>query len=374
MQDYLKHYNIRITALSPIHVGDGSKIGKKEFIQMGTKGPVIVPDTNKMFQSLCVLGKENAYKDFMLNERKLTLGQWLNSQRITEKDIEAWKRYSLDPGDAFVRQNNGRRNGTPKDITCFVKDCYGKPYVPGSTLKGMLRSAILCWRIKESPNKFSKEIEKLSSAFKKGGKDKHFLENEINNLEIAVFHTLNRDEKKKNAVNSIMSGLVVSDSHPIDEEQLILAQKIDFSLNGEEKPLPILREALKPGTQIDFEITIDNSLCDITMDELISALDYFGQMSYEYFYQRFKRGSNEHGTVWLGGGVGFLSKTILYQVYGHEAVKLTDMVLRTTIGKNYRIHKHEKDISYGVSPHVCKCTRYQGVLYDMGMGKIEVLS
>ena len=35
MEEYLKHYTLRITALSPIHVGDGTKLGKKEYIQQG---------------------------------------------------------------------------------------------------------------------------------------------------------------------------------------------------------------------------------------------------------------------------------------------------------------------------------------------------
>ena len=31
-----------------------------------------------------------------------------------------------------------------------------------------------------------------------------------------------------------------------------------------------------------------------------------------------------------------------------------------------REHKHEKDLLYGVSPHILKCTRYQGKEYMMG--------
>lgn len=364
---------MRITALSPIHVGDGSKIGKKEFIQMGIRKPVMVPDTDKMLQNLHTLGKDNTYADFMINEQRISLGQWLNKQRIPEKTIESWKCYSMDPGDAFIRQSNGRSDETPKNIACFVKDPYKKPYVPGSTLKGMLRNALLCWRINKNPDKFSVAIERLCLAAKHGGKGKSFLAREMNELETAVFHTLGRNERQENAVNSVMSGLVVSDSLPTDEKQMILAQKIDVSLKGEEKPLPILREALKPGTWIDFEITIDTRLCDVTMTEIMKALDYFSQISYEYFYKRFGRGSKEPGIVWLGGGAGFLSKTMIYPVYVDEAVKLADKVFQATIGNNYNRHKHGKDIANGVAPHVCKCTRYQGKIYDMGMGRIEVL-
>ncbi len=372
MQAYLKHYQMRITALSPIFVGDGSKLGKKEYIQQGIRKPVIVPDIYKMLQTLRMLRRDNAYGAFMLETSSMSLGKWLETQQIGQQYIEKWKRYSMDPGDAFTRQNTGKKNGTPKEILCFMKDAYEKPYVPGSTLKGMLRTALLCWRIHENPECYAREVDALWKAGSMGRKVENFLDRETGALEAAVFHTLERDEKNRsNAINSIMAGLIVSDSKPIEEKQLMLSQKIDYTLRGEEKPLPILREALKPGTQIDFELSIDSALCDVTIEEILAALDYFQQVSYDCFYSRFHRGKKAKGTVWLGGGTGFLSKTVLYPLYGPQAVKLTDQVFRVSLGEMYGKHKHAKDPANGVAPHVCKCTRYRGVLYDMGMGKIE---
>lgn len=375
MQDYLRHYNMRITALSPIHVGDGCKLGKKEYIHMGIRKPIIVPDLNKMFQTLHAKNRDRAYAEFMLNEKNKTgLGQWLVEQRIPESCIEAWKRYSMDPGDAFVRQSNSRNAATPKEIMTFVKDAYEMPYVPGSTIKGMLRNAVLCYRIYKNSSKYKAKMDALAMASNRGGKRNIYLQKETKAIENIVFNTLGRDERNPaNAVNSILSGLIVSDSKPIEETKLILAQKIDYTLNSEEKPLPILREALKPGTFIDFELTIDTRNCNIEIEEIIAALDYFNQVSYQRFYSRFKRGNKTEGTIWLGGGTGFLSKTILYPLYGEQAVRITDNVFRATIGKNYNIHKHNRDIRNGVAPHVCKCTRYNGKLYDMGMGQIKLL-
>ncbi len=374
MQEYLKHYRLRITALAPIHVGDGSKIGKKEYIQQGLKKPIIVPDVNKMFDTLCRMKKENAYMKFMLDGNNQGLGQWLDGQRIDQSYIDSWKRYSLDPGDAFVRKSTGKRNGTPKEILSFIKDAYEKPYVPGSTLKGMLRTAILCWRIYNNPTQYQDKLEKISRSLCGYGSRKNYLKGETEEIEAAVFHTLHRNKDRKgDALNSIMSGFIVSDSTPLDEGQLILVQKIDFTLRGEEKTLPILREALKPGTKIDFELTIDTRICDVTIEEVLDALEYFQNISYDYFYSRFKRGGRAKGIVWLGGGTGFLSKTVLYPLYEDKAVKLVNQIFKTTLGKNYSQHKHEKDIANKVAPHVCKCTRYKGKLYDMGMGKIELL-
>lgn len=372
MQDYLKEYQMRVTALSPIHVGNGMKIGKKEYIQQGETAPVIVPNMAKMFSTLHRLNKEQAYAEFMLN-KKIGLGQWLKEQKISGQYIESWKRYSMDAGDAFVRRNTGKRDATPKEIMCFMKDAYERPYIPGSTLKGMFRTALLCWRVYKNRDKYKQELSNLVRATDYEGKRKTYLQEETKTLETAVFHTLGRDDKRQNAVNSIMSGFVVSDSKPISEKQLILAQKIDYNLYYEEKNLPILREALMPETQIDFSITIDNTICDVTIEELMEALEYFKKAVYDYFYAKFGRGCTIDGTVWLGGGTGFLSKTILYPLYERRAVELTDKVFQMTLGKKYKEHKHNSDVVNGASPHVCKCTRYRGKLYDMGAGKIEIL-
>ena len=75
--------------------------------------------------------------------------------------------------------------------------------------------------------------------------------------------------------------------------------------------------------------------------------------------------------VWLGGGCGFAAKTIIYGILENDAIRVIDGIYRNTLGKNYREHKHDCDIKLGVAPHVCKCTRYHGELYDMGMARLE---
>lgn len=375
MKDYLQHYTIKLTALAPIHVGSGRTIGKKEYIQYGgIKAPVMVPDQNRMFRDLCLLHKETAFEDFMMSsDKRGSLSEWLIQQRIDKARTQKWISYSLDAGDAFIKANG---NGAPpKDIQCFYKDAYGMPYIPGSTLKGLIRTALLVYEAKQHPEEFERILQELESASMQGGKRNSYLLRETKRLEMQAFHTLERPQTKANdAVNSVMSGLIVGDSRAIPVTQLTLCQKIDYSLDRKEKPLPILREALKPGTEVLFDLTIDTQVLPYSIGDIQEALNEFQSDCYEYFYKRFGRGKNGDGIVWLGGGVGFLSKTILYSLYEDGAVRITDNVYRTTMSRKiYQEHHHENDLRLGIAPHVCKCTRYQGKLYDMGMGKIEVI-
>ena len=50
---------------------------------------------------------------------------------------------------------------------------------------------------------------------------------------------------------------------------------------------------------------------------------------------------------------------------------VVDQVFKNTVGRQYSVHKHQKDIGWKIAPHVCKCTMYQGKLYDMGIGQIS---
>lgn len=375
MQDYLQHYQMKFTALAPVYVGSGQTIDKKSYIQYGIKSPVIIPDREKMIRELCLLHKEQAYEQFMLRGNQGgndSLAMWLTEQKIDRQRVLGWARYTMDAGDAFIKANGGK--GTCKEINCFCKDAYGMPYIPGSTLKGMIRTALLAWEMKRNPSAYAGKLRDLerSSAMKKN-RNKYLLQ-ETKKIETQAFHLLPRMEKRpEDAVNSVMSGLIIGDSRSIPVKQLVLCQKIDYSLKGAERALPILREAIKPGTEVFFDLTIDTQILPYSIEDIQEALNLFQEDCYQYFYKRFRRGREEKGIVWLGGGTGFVSKTILYNAFAEQGVKVADQTFQVTVGKKYAEHHHDMDRRLGVAPHVCKCTRYSGKLYDMGMGRLEVM-
>ena len=65
---------------------------------------------------------------------------------MKETDYERWKKYKMEAGEAFVRQE-----ARPKEIVTFIKDTYGMPYVPGSSLKGMFRTALIARELLNHP-------------------------------------------------------------------------------------------------------------------------------------------------------------------------------------------------------------------------------
>lgn len=372
-ENYLKHYEMELRILSPVYIGSGEKIGKKEYIFLPLKKTVLVPDLGKMYAALVKKGADREYQQYMLEDTSIPLGIWLKDHKFTMQDYQLWTKYEMNSGDSLL--GSGGKQGRTHEIQCFIKDAYGMPYIPGSSIKGMLRSALLAYEIRKNPEKYENIKQDILANVSHREKRNEFWQKEDLELETTAFHILNREgQKRENAVNSIMAGIVVGDSSPIDTKRLTLSQKIDYTVSGTERPFPILRETIMPGTVVPFELTIDTQICQYKIEDIKTALELFNQICYERFYSHFGRGDNRKGIVWIGGGVGYLSKTVIYSLFDREAVQVTQSIFRGTLPERiFRQHKHDKDRSLGVSPHVCKCTRYNDQLYDMGRCQLRVL-
>ena len=84
MNDYLKCYNVKIHALSPIYIGSGEKIGKKEYIYMPWRQKVIIPDFDKMYQNICEKGLRQEFINYMMDNtpKGPSIGQWLQKHQL----------------------------------------------------------------------------------------------------------------------------------------------------------------------------------------------------------------------------------------------------------------------------------------------------
>ena len=143
-------------------------------------------------------------------------------------------------------------------------------------------------------------------------------------------------------------------------------------MKGECKSLNLLRECLKPGTVIHCDLTIDETMCHFTGEDIMEAVKRFYDNYYETYQSKFPK--NDRGsdrTVFLGGGSGFVSKTVIYDLFhGSKAVEITQEILKRT--GDPRQPKNAKDIRMGISPHILKCTFYQGKQYMMGQCEINI--
>ena len=128
-------YEYTVQALTPVHIGCGkSYVQHFDFIQDGQR--VRVFDHNRLFAQVEGLG-EQAISAFTV--------------ALESEDVAGFIReYKVSLDDA-LRHSFSLPNRThpPRDIRQYIRDGMGRPIIPGSSLKGLFRSAILSRLVNE---------------------------------------------------------------------------------------------------------------------------------------------------------------------------------------------------------------------------------
>ena len=365
MESFLKHYEVVLHTTGPVFVGSGKQLDKKEYILDRQKKEVSVFHLGKMYEGLEKRHLTDKFQQYLLGNEKILgrkmLIEWFRDNRVSETDYEPWLRYKVDCGDFMLQK------GTLAIAEC-VKNANDQPYIPGSSIKGMLRTILLAYCAEKSNNKVLWKTQISGGLDEK--KQKRLLSSQKQMIESDVFHLLQRKAvKTENAVNDIMSGFIVSDSDPVSVENLVLCQKIDVFLDGKQNDINILRECIKPEIDIRFQLTIDSGICPFVKDDIMQAIDYFGDQYYNRFLSKFSFSDYpKENEVWLGGGCGFATKTVLHSIFDErQATKITSKIL----SKKKDSH-NAKDVQLGVSPHVLKCTKYAGKMYQFGKCELQL--
>lgn len=362
MKEFLERYKLSLNLKGPVHIGSGDTLRKSELLYDGDK--VIIIDYRKFFDYLSRRRLLKSFEDYRIKNSYSPLFRWMKDNRIYRNDYKKFTLYSIDKSDienGRIKKNN--------DVALFIKSAYGKPYIPGSSIKGALRNAILISKIYREGYNIS-EIENYIDKYP--GLRKRKLNKAGVNLNVRFFNTLDHNIKKKSdGVNDFMKGVRVSDSSDISFDNLCLCQKYDYHVEKcRENSLPIYRESLKPGTKINTSITFDRTECDISIDELKDAISDASYIYNERFLKKFRDADYcSDNTIYMGGGTGFASKSADFALF--DDYDRVDYISKI-ISMNFKKNKNNNDKKYGISPHCLKLTLYKGTLMQMGECEISI--
>ena len=352
MESYLKKYKFVFNTVGPVFVGSGQNLKKKEYIFDEKKGRVKIIDVNKMLGFICK--DKNLMRDYeklmMSGDKNDDLQSFFNDHKISEKDYKNW----------ILRECNVKGNFNGEDINTFVRDGRGEAYIPGSSLKGMFRTVILSYLIRHADEAYKNEmrarvVEDLS--------DEH-LDEVDKEMSVKFLHSKLTDSDRKDMVNSIMRGLIISDSKRIADKNMALYKKFDMSVKGEGHSLNLVRECVDFKVKIETTITIDTTIFPYSKDDLFKMFEEFTQYYKEILEDKFK-GCPKHSVsnkrFFLGGGAGFISKTDLYALFGDEerekAIEITGRILDSKFCNK----KHLSDAKvHRISPRILKCVEIKG--------------
>lgn len=394
MNSFLKKYRIELETVGPIFIGSGETITKKEYLVSETKVEMV--DIQKLWAIIKKKGKWREFEEFFLKHDKThnDLREWLSRNRVVPSDYQEAILYSMDYGTITVEKNQKH------SLMTFVKDPYGQPYVPGSSLKGMIHTVLTHYLI--SNPSFEQYVETKKEAINnefnnQKSKGRNFLQKEEKDMDNILFRERNPKDKEQMVAewllermnlqkqasnkntrveNNWLTGIKIRDSEPVKTSRLALCQKVDVGKSGKERRLPLVRECIKPKTKIEFELIIDTKIVNESIVDVIKkAIEHCFKTYQEQYLSKFNDYKEDREIYcYLGGGAGYHSKSYIYALYkepecSEKVVKIFEKVL----GNKFFEHKYDQYVRGDLVPRVKKCTLYENKLMEFGKCKIKFI-
>lgn len=373
-----------LKVVTPINIADGIVLGAKDYLYDSRRQKVYFLNLHQWHMFIYKHMLLEKYESYLANFRdKQSLLEWLRMQGY---DIDDVRTVITSEAQATVNLMDSERKKTLNDINRHIQQPDGSLYVPGSSIKGVFRTAILYSLLQKRQDikvKYWRQIqEKISSNYFKPYRDFNKL---ISDLENELLHTLRLVDgniRSNNAVCSAMRGLQVSDTYASRNTQTAILQKVDggFDKFGKASPkkLPIFRECMLPKAELFFDVKIEKAVMSTiginTVDDLLKATHSFFAAVTDLLQQAFEKEYQEAfqgvaaGNMFLGGNTGFLSKTLLAMLApDKDTAKNTIKVL---LDKSFKNHKHLLRDKI-IAPRTLKCTNYNGKLMLMGVAEVR---
>jgi len=391
----LEHKEYELTCIAPIHIGNGEVLRNFEYIYINNRGKykAIFLDKTKWADFLIRNDLLDAYVSYV-EQGKVALWDWLKRQTKIRNLDQQVKQLTDSTAMAYPHTDVKK---TLNDVARQIKTVQGVPYIPGSSIKGALRSAILYYLIKQHPQSYQpiwqevKQVIETHQGRKYKNNQLQYIANELENF--AFTKLPNHGKRADNALQSVMKGIRVSDAMvTAGSKDTVIIQKMDNSKKrGEalhEHFISLFRECIPAGTMLRFSITMDKEIMDYIN---IHSLDELWEMSRKYvedsvimqkeifgkvYQAEFKKA--ELADIFLGGGPGFLSKTAYYALAPKDEGKkilaryFDDIFTNTNRRTKQRepAHYHVRDDDK-ITPRTLKLAMTDNECWLMGIASVR---
>lgn len=402
-----------LKVVTPVNILDGIVLGAKDYLYDSRRQKVFFLNLHQWHMFIYKHMLLEKYESYLANFRdKQSLLEWLQMQGY---DIDDVRTVITSEAQATVNLMDNEKKKTLNDINRHIQQPDGSLYVPGSSIKGVFRTAILYKLLQKRQDIKSKywcyikqqvdiiqmlleeerkprELQIMPYSVIKKKKDQATKEIDklIASLESELLHSLRlKDDKErnisnKNAVCSAMRGLQVSDTYASRNVQTAILQKVDggFDKFGKASPkkLPIFRECMLPEAELFFDVKIEKAVMGTigisSVDDLLKATHSFFAAVTDLLQQAFGKEYQEvfqgvaAGNMFLGGNTGFLSKTLLAMLAPDKDTAKN--AIKVLLDKSFKNHKHLLRDKV-IAPRTLKCTNYNGKLMLMGVAEVRKL-
>lgn len=368
-----------LQCLSPVHVGNGVTLHPFEYLYDKNTQEVYFLEQKKW---VALLIKHHLLTDISREAARglqMSLWEWLRRKGVAEAEIAALGQRKA-VAESLVTQNRRGRN-TLNDIVCQTATAMGQPYIPGSSIKGALRTGIVFYLLQKDEalrnrfwQRFSHNLEMFKSRRERSAEE----------LETELLHKIpvKGKDKKTNAVYSALRGLSVSDAYCQNSVDTVVLQKYDATTNdrgqSKEHGISLYRECLPSGTELSFSVTTDKALLRLlkidSFDKILQGSHDFIQQGISSLQKVFGRdyakvfAEAEQADMLLGGGTGFLSKTLWLSLAPNE--EAARRAIAVILEQRFRQH-HHRQLDRAISPRTLKLVQSEQGTQLMGLCQIR---
>jgi CRISPR-associated protein Csm5 len=214
-----------ISVVSPVHIGSGNEYGPMDFV--ASEGRISYINIDKVFDELKNKGKDVLilYEAIEQYGSNFNLGLFLNNQGI-------------DVGN--VTNYNLRCNEVPQSIRGFIKNAFTIPLIPGSSIKGAIRTAVAWYLLKDRKNEVEdilnrilREIDEIRDRNEKMKKIRWWERRIGHELENLIFYGKEKDPKF-----DIFKSMIVTDASFESVDQLSIRKCKVLSTTEDNKMMP----------------------------------------------------------------------------------------------------------------------------------------
>lgn len=383
--NFIESNKMYLDVITPINIASNEKLDVIDYLYDNKSKIAYFLNPLLWHKFIYHKGLFSAYMNFINDKAKSRkiLYEWLSKHDYSIKDIEQTVKYKLTAHLDINKLDKKNLN----NIILQTKLVDGRAYIPGSTIKGIIRTAILYDLLQKNP--YLKEkywqslvdvMNKHTKSFEKRKVDRAF-EKEIKSIENELEEILTaKIENTKDGKYSFMQGIKISDALPeFESNKLSLLQKIDIVIKNtgiKENELSVYRECIEPQMRFYFDIQLETAYKKFlninSIDDILVMLKNFFEANNKLLISAFGRdygflfNNADLSNIYIGGGTGFLTKTLVAYIAPTdiEAKKFISKYLNMKFGKRKII----PDIK--LAPRTLKATRYNNKLMLMGMAKI----
>lgn len=390
MSNRIDHAQLSLTIVSPTNIGGPETLTTKDYMYNYHTGEVYLLNNYEWFYFLERHNKLAEFEVYMQNEMVRSNGRTMYDWAKQALGTAQLTREVLGPAVHSVMKatayNQGLKNSL-NDIIPQIRGVDGRVYIPGSSIKGVIDSAIISHMLRTN-SKFrssvQQQLEDLLYKYSVNKNDKRRAKREISSIlrkvndlitnQISVLVDKN-GRQFKGILASAFRGISVSDamSNHIIQTEVLKKEDAGVDEDGTHS-ISVNRECILPNQTLSFTLTLDTAITKeigiTNIDQVLEILQQDFDATHELLISKFTKVNPsvfkalEPANAFIGGNTGFIQKTVIMAAFTDDINKGVE-VIRALLDVNFQKAGHDRKDKF-MAPRAIKLVKWNGHYYEMG--------